>query len=175
MKSIQKNFIRVFALLGLTVAFTSLTACHHHGTNEPDTPDSTKTDSVQPVDSFPTHDYPNWVVGDTTDLESTMTITGCLPEALQDDADTTDLVAVFANSQCWGVGHIQMIGDIPYFFLYITRPVSAIYFSSVHLTLRYYCAETRYIYVQRGAIEFVVDKHIGTIEEPFVPTLTEHE
>jgi len=173
MKTIQKNILRVFALFGLTVALTGLSACHPHS-NDPDNPDG-KKDTIQPVDTFPKHDRPAWTVADTTDLESTMTVTGSLPTALRTTADTADLVGVFSENTCWGVTSVQYINDVPYFFLYINRPRSATHTSSVSLTLRYYSAKTRYIFVQQNVFEFVVDGHLGTIEAPFTPNLTTHE
>ncbi len=174
MKTIQKNILRVFALFGLIVALTGLSACHHHGSNEPDSPDD-KKDTIQPTDTFPKHDRPTWTVSDTTDLESTMTVTGSLPTALRTTADTSDLVAVFSENTCWGVTSVQFIDAVPYFFLYINRPRSATHTSSVSLTMRYYSAKTRYIFVQQDVFEFVVDGYLGTIESPFTPNLTQHE
>ncbi len=184
MKTFYKQFLQVFTLFSLTVAFAGFSACCPRGRNNPDSPDGKDTtrrdtterrDTIQPVDSLPKHDRPTWVATDTTDLESTMTVTGRLPESLVATADTADLVAVFSDKECWGVADIQKIGSTPYFFLFITRPHSATHTSSVMLTMRYYCNSTRHIYVQKDVFEFVVDRHLGTIESPFTPALSEYE
>lgn len=172
--------VRIAAIVGITVSLVCFAGCKCKGSNEPDKP--VDPDTVSPVNPDtitpvvpPTHDRPTWTVADTTDLESTMTITGRLPSLLCMSADTTDLLAAFADSVCWGVTSIQKVNGTPYFFLYITRPRSATHTSSVMLTLRYYCTKTRYLYVQRDTVEFVVDNHLGTISAPFVPAFTENE
>ncbi len=172
MKTIQKTLLRIFVIAGVAVSFVGMAACHPHK-NDPVTPD--KKDTVQPVDTFPKHDRPTWVVADTTDLESTMTITGSLPASLRTTVDTADLVAAFSGSACWGVTSVQYVNDIPYFFLYINRPRTATHTSSVLLTLRYYSAKTHYILVEKDAFEFVVDGYLGTVEAPVTPAFATHE
>ncbi len=173
--------VRSLAVAAIAVSLVCFSGCKCRGSNDPDEPQKPDTvspvvpDTVTPVVPPATHDRPAWTVADTTDLESTMTVTGRLPSLLCFAADTTDLVAAFADSTCWGVTSIRRVNDKPYFFLYITRPRSATHTSSVMLTLRYYCAKTRYLYVQRDTVEFVVDSHIGSISAPFVPAFAENE
>ncbi len=120
------------------------------------------------------HDRPTWAVADTTDLESTMTITGVLPAALADNADTADMVAAFAGNDCWGLTNIRYVNDQAYFFLFVNRPRSNAD-SFPLLTLRYYSTKMRYIYVEKEVCTFAVDAMIGTIDTPFTPKFTTTE
>lgn len=117
-------------------------------------------------------EYPSWEAIDTSDLESSMTITGVIPSSLQENADATDLVAAFSSNECWGVTNIQMVQGKPYFFLYINRPLSASNEVESTITIRYYCTKTRYMYVQKDGVVFTVDGHIGTIEAPYEPSFS---
>lgn len=117
------------------------------------------------------YDKPAWTVADTTDLESTMTVTGMLPDALAGQADSTDLVAAFSGDVCWGVTNLQMIDGRPYFFLFVIRPRSASV-TDESLTLRYYATKTRLIYAERNAFDFTTDGTIGTVESPFTPAFS---
>ena len=120
------------------------------------------------------HERPAWAVADTTDLESTMTVTGVLPTLLADQADSTDLVAAFSGNVCWGVTNIQKIDGRPYFFLFVIRPRSV---SSIDecLTLRYYATKTRFVYAEKDAFTFTTDGTLGTIESPFTPAFSTQE
>lgn len=120
------------------------------------------------------HDRPTWAVADTTDLESTMTITGVLPAALAGNAGTADIVAAFAGNDCWGLTNIRYVNDQAYFFLFVNRPRSNAD-SFPLLTLRYYSTKTRYIYVEKEVCTFAVDAMIGTIDTPFTPKFTTTE
>lgn len=163
------SFTRAFAYVCLALSLFGVSCCKGKG-NDPEDPHKQDT-TITPT----RHDRPSWAPTDTTDLESTMTVTGCLPVALRDSAGTLDMVAAFADKECWGVTAIRILDSVPYFFLYINRPHSATFDSSVPLTLRYYCAKTKYIYVQRDTLEFVVDKQIGSISNPFIPTFPTRE
>lgn len=146
---------KTFLLAGfISIAVVLFSACRH--TNAPEWQ----------------HDRPSWTAVDTTDLESTMTITGMLPASLAAQADTSDLVAAFCGDACWGATAIRMVDDQPYFFLFINRPYSARSEQTVSLTLRYYSTRTRYIHVAPSAFGFSVDTHIGTIASPVVPSFT---
>ncbi len=140
----------------MMVALTMMVgACHHTSVNQQ-------------------KDYPTWVSNDTSNFESSMTITGIIPSTLQNAADTADLVAAFSGDECWGVTKVQMIDGTPYFFLYINRPLLAYYTDeTTALTLRYYCTKTKYQYVQKDAVSFEVDGHIGTVENPFIPEFSQ--
>lgn len=118
------------------------------------------------------HDRPLWTVADTTDLESTMTVTGMLPASLAAQADTSDLVAAFYGDACWGVTRIQTVDSQPCFFLFVNRPHSVNSEQPVSLALRYYSTRTRYIYAAPSAFVFSVDAHLGTIASPVVPAFT---
>lgn len=120
------------------------------------------------------HDRPAWAAVDTTDLESTMTITGVLPTTLASTADSTDMVAAFAGNDCWGVTHIRYVNDQAYFFLFVNRPRSNAD-SFPLLTLRYYSTKTRYIYVEKNVCNFAVDAIEGTVEEPLSPSFATKE
>lgn len=141
----------------ISVIMVLCCACRHNHTNDPE---------------WKQHDRPLWTVADTTDLESTMTVTGVLPTSLATQADTADLVAAFCNDVCWGTTAIQWVGKQPYFFLFINRPHSVNSEQQVDLTLRYYSTRTRYIYVAPSAFTFSIDAQLGTIASPVVPSFT---
>ena len=134
-------------------------------------------------EAFPEHARPQWQAIDTSDLESSMTVTGALPDALQANADTADLVAAFCNGECWGVTNIERYTGTTteessgkaMFFLYITRPRSFSSNQQAIITLKYYCAKTKYIYVQESIFEFVVDNHFGSLDEPLIPDFSTQE
>ncbi len=152
MKTYRKNTLHTIAMACVAALVLLCSACNS-GTN------------MQ-------REYPSWKAIDTSDLESSMTITGVIPSSLQENADTTDLVAAFSGNECWGVTTLQMINGTPYFFLYINRPLSASNEVETTLTLRYYCTKTRYMYVKKDAVTFTVDGHLGTVEEPYLPTFS---
>ena len=153
----SKNTLHRIAMIGVAALALVVSAC-------------------KPTEVNMQHDYPSWQAHDISDIESSMTITGKLPVSLQSTADTTDLVGAFFDDECWGVTKVQMIDGHPYFFLYINRPRIAYYSDEeTSLTLRYYCASTRYIYVLKDAVVFNVDGHIGTVKDPYIPMFSDKE
>ncbi len=132
-----------------------------------------KKKASEPVITYPQHDRPTWVVEDTTNLEYSMTITGTLNDSLVSEADTTDLVAAFWEDQCCGVASIQKFNNVPLFFLYIVKPSQSP--QQFPVTLRYYNAATRYIYVYKVAFTYSPDERLGTVEDPFVADFFTHE
>lgn len=120
------------------------------------------------------YDRPTWAVADTTNLEYSMTVTGSLPESFYATADTLDLVAAFCNDQCCGVTSVEWIDEErPMYFLYIVKPSqSQLQFE---VTLRYYSAVTRHIFVEKKAFSYTPDTTMGTIDAPYVPAFAEQE
>lgn len=144
---------KTFMLPGLVCAAIVLfSACRH--TNDPEWQ----------------HDRPCWTAVDTTDLESTMTVTGMLPASLAAQADTADLVAAFSGDACWGATTVRMVDNRPYFFLFINRPHGVLSEQPVSIDLRYYSTRTKYIHAAPSAFSFSVDTHLGTIASPIVPS-----
>ncbi len=124
-------------------------------------------------DVYPQHDRPTWAVTDTANLEYSMTVIGSLPETLYASADTTDLVAAFYNDKCCGVTSLQRLNDKPIFFLYIVKPSNTP--QQFEITLRYYSATTRYIFVAKNAFVYSPEGIHSDIDAPFVPDFSEQE
>jgi len=124
-------------------------------------------------DVYPQHDRPTWAVTDTANLEYSMTVIGSLPESLYASADTTDLVAAFYNDKCCGVTSLQRLNDKPIFFLYIVKPSNTP--QQFEVTLRYYSATTRYIFVAKNAFVYSPEGGEYDIDAPFVPDFSEQE
>lgn len=126
---------------------------------------------------YPQHDRPTWTVTDTANLEYSMTVIGSLPESLCASVDTTnDLVAAFYKDKCCGVTSLQRPADMndkPIFFLYIVKPSDTP--QQFEVTLRYYSAATRYIFVAKNAFVYSPEGSQGDIDKPFVPDFSEQE
>lgn len=73
-----------------------------------------------------------------------------------------DLLAAFAGDECLGVDTLHE--DL--FFLYVCAPTS----EDTNVTLRYYSATLRNIFVAENVFKFVNDDNKGTASDPFTPS-----
>ena len=83
-----------------------------------------------------------------------------------------DLLAAFIDNQCCGV-ESPVEGEDGLFFLFITQPVNDEEFTgTADVTLRYWSAQYKKIFVAEAAFPFVNDGREGTVSNPFIPSFT---
>lgn len=113
---------------------------------------------------------PTWTTTDDYDYTSSMTAVISInlldkyPEAAKDFVlNDNDLMAAFAGEECLGVA--EQIDGL--FYLYIAGPKEQE--SSVSVSLRYYSAHYKNLFVAADAFTFVNDAEQGTVNAPYVP------
>lgn len=145
----NSNRLLIAVLTVLTVFFSG---CN----NEPETLYSDKA-------------RPAWTVTEAGDMTLSMTavvkpdLTVQYPKIATDFVvEANDLMAAFIGETCLGVAQPQD----GLFFLYIAAPVTG---NPSSVTLRYYSAHYKNLFVVIGAFPFVNDDHLGTVSNPIVP------
>ncbi len=112
---------------------------------------------------------PTWSVPSNYDYTSSMTVVlkvdlaaqyPSLAAAWQTQSD--DLLAAFVEGECIGVAKLL---DNGLFNLYLSAPSQG----SGKVTLRYYSAYFKNLFIATDAFVFKNDSHLGTIAAPFTP------
>ena len=113
---------------------------------------------------------PTWTAPSDYDYTSSMTavvkvdLKAQYPEKAADFVlDDNDLLAAFSGETCLGVAS----PDDGLFYLYIAGTDEDM------VSLRYYSAHYKNLFEAKDAFPFVNDAHLGTVDEPLVPTLVE--
>ena len=114
---------------------------------------------------------PVWTAPEKSDMTSSMTavvkvdLKAQYPSIAADFVlNENDLLGAFAEEQCLGVAQLQE----GYFFLYINGPETA---ASSQVTLRYYSAFYKNLFETKDAFPFKNDDILGTIADPYIPSL----
>lgn len=121
---------------------------------------------------------PEWVAPVDYDYTSSMTAVICVdlkaqyPDAAKDfELKDDDLIAAFIGDECLGVAS----PDDGLFYLYIASPTSnsdsGLTGEASLISIRYYSAHYKNLFVAKDAFPFVNDDQQGTYNAPFVPTL----
>ena len=118
---------------------------------------------------------PAWAVPENYDMTASMTAivkvdlalsypeqVVNLPDSLR-RVNTNDLLAAFDGNNCVGVA--ELVDNL--FFLYITAPASE---DESSLTLKYYSANLKNIFLAKDPITFRNDTQLGSVAEPYTPT-----
>ena len=115
---------------------------------------------------------PDWTAPEDYDYTSSMTavirvdLAAQYPDAAADFVlDDQDLLAAFIGDECCGVATPQD----GLFYLYISSPVTD---NPSPVTLRYWSAHFKNLFVAADAFPFVNDNNQGSYSTPFVPNLT---
>lgn len=153
----KKSFI--FALCSLSMVMLLLfSGCKK---DQEQGPETFVSDKARPV----------WTAPEKSDMTSSMTavvkvdLKAQYPNITADFAlNENDLLGAFAGEQCLGVAQLQE----GYFFIYINGPEAA---ASSQVTLRYYSAQYKNLFEAKDAFPFRNDDILGTIAEPFIPSL----
>ena len=113
---------------------------------------------------------PTWTAPSDYDYTSSMTavvkvdLKAQYPEKAADFVlDDNDLLAAFSGETCLGTATPQE----GLFYLYIAGTDEDM------VSLRYYSAHYKNLFEAKDAFPFVNDAHLGTVDEPLVPTLVE--
>lgn len=113
---------------------------------------------------------PEWVAPEDYDYTSSMTavvkidLAAKYPSAATDFVlDDQDLLAAFIGDECLGIAAPQD----GLFYLYIAAPTA----NANAITLRYWSAHYKNLFVADDAFPFVNDDQKGSFNAPFVPTL----
>ncbi len=151
----KKHFI--FALCSLSMVLLVLFSGCKNKEQDPETFVSNKT-------------RPAWTAPEKFDPTSSMTavvkvdLKAQYPSIAADFVlNENDLLGAFAEEQCLGVAQLQE----GYFFIYINSPAE----SSSQVTLRYYSAFYKNLFEAKDAFPFKNDDILGTIADPYIPSL----
>ncbi len=149
----NKKYLYIFVLCALSLC--TLVGCKKDPEKEPDTFVSNVA-------------RPTWAVPLDYDYSSSMTavvkvnLKAQYPDKAADFVlNENDLLGAFAGEQCLGVAQLQE----GYFFLYINSLAE----SSSQVSLRYYSAFYKNLFVAADAFPFANDAHLGTVAEPLKP------
>ncbi len=118
--------------------------------------------SCEDEEKYTKYDHPRWTV-EEGNYTTSMSCVIDLPKSLQTYKSGDDELAVFANGQCRGTA--TLINN-----LFFIDPVGS-YDEVSMLEFRYYSSKTCYMYIS-NKIQFKPDETIGSIDKPYVPTLT---
>lgn len=118
---------------------------------------------------------PGWDVAPDYDYTSSMTavvdvdLTSTYPDITPVDwqVDTADLLAAFAGEDCIGVTSPTQSENL--FFLYISSPSE----SSADITLRYYSARLRNVFLADAVLHFENGARMGSVADPLTPAFVE--
>ena len=113
-------------------------------------------------EEFTKYETPQWSVCEGN-FSTSMSCVIDLPDFLQAYKSENDKLAVFANGQCRGIA--TFINGR--FFI---DPVGT-YEEVTMLEFRYYSSQTAYMY-SSNKIQFKPDETLGTIDQPYILTLT---
>ena len=149
----KKYFI--FALCSLSMVLLVLfSGCK----NKEQDPETFVSDKTRPV----------WTAPEKSDITSSMTavvkvdLKAQYPSIAADFVlNENDLLGAFAEEQCLGVAQLQE----GYFFIYINSPAE----SSSQVTLRYYSAFYKNLFVAKDAFPLTIDAILGTVADPPIP------
>ena len=115
---------------------------------------------------------PTWTAPEVSDMSSSMTavvkvdLKAQYPETAADFVlDDNDLLAAFSGETCLGTAQPQE----GLFFLYIASPVTG---NPSSVTLRYYSAHYKNLFIAADAFPFRNDDHLGTVAQPLTPKFT---
>ena len=119
---------------------------------------------------------PAWAVSDNYDLSSSMTaiikvdLSLTYPTQVKEaSVDEKDLLAAFNGDKCVGVASPKD----GLFYLYIAglpaEDGNAQASENAPITLRYYSAVLKNLFVAKETVPFVNDAHKGSVAEPFAP------
>ena len=151
----KKSFI--FALCSLSMVMLLLfSGCK----NKEQDPETFVSDKTRPV----------WTAPEKSDMTSSMTavvkvdLKAQYPSIAADFVlNENDLLGAFSGEKCLGVAQLQE----GYFFIYINSPAE----SSSQVTLRYYSAFYKNLFEAKDAFPFKNDDILGTIADPYIPSL----
>ena len=145
----KAKFLTIIACAAMLL----LTGCK--GKNEPDSFISDK-------------ERPTWMAIEVPDMTSSMTavikvdLKAQYPETAADFVlNDNDFLAAFSGEICLGTAEPQD----GLFYLFVAG------INNDPVTLRYYSAYYKNLFEAKDAFPFVNDAHLGTVAEPYVPTL----
>lgn len=137
---------------------------------------SSTTDTV-PQRNIPsgTIPIPGWDVAPDYDYTSSMTavvevdLTTTWPDITPVDwqVDTADRLGAFAGDECIGVTSLTQSEKL--FFLYISSPSE----SDDDITLRYYSARLRNVFLADAILHFENGARMGSVADPLTPAFVE--
>ena len=117
---------------------------------------------------------PTWTAPEVSDMSSSMTavvkvdLKALYPETAADwQRLDNDLLAAFAGETCLGIGAWKE--EAGAYWLYIAAPVTG---NPSSVTLRYYSAHYKNLFIAADAFPFRNDDHLGTVAQPLTPKFT---
>jgi len=142
----NSNLLRALSVCVLCSVFCVLTSCEKKG---------------QPVDPYVdpgTTENPQWnITVDTTDMTTSMTAI-----IRVNFGKSEDMLAAFIGDECCGIGE-YMDG---LYWLYIS-PASE---QGGNVQLRFYSQHLKRIFVAKETFLFINDGHLGSVNDPYIPT-----
>ena len=151
---------KLYILVLGTLLLSTITGCKKDTEKEPDT-------FIGNVSK------PVWVAPADYDYSSSMTavvkvdIAAQYPDKASDFVlKDGDLLAAFSGGTCLGVASPQT----GVFYLYVADPASlSSKEGAVKVSLRYYSAHYKNLFVAKDAFVFKNDDHLGSVADPFIP------
>lgn len=126
------------------------------------------SNSSSPATMYGNVSNPGWTVSENYDYTASMTavvkvdLAALYPISAKDFVlEQNDVLAAFSGETCLGVASPQN----GLFFLYIAGPASA----GTGVSLRYYSAHYKNLFVAKDAFDFKNDSHLGTVAAPLTP------
>ena len=129
-------------------------------------------DKNAPESFYGNVERPTWTAPEVSDITSSMTavikvdLKAQYPETAADwQRSGNDLLAAFSGETCLGVGAWKE--EAGAYWLYIAAPVTG---NPSSVTLKYYSAHYKNLFIAADAFIFHNDDHLGTVAEPLMPT-----
>lgn len=152
---------KLLSILSLIVGFSLVVAsCSGGGGDDPITPDVDPDKPTPPV--YPTFAKPYWAVDKIGSFEYTMSFAIVLPDSLVAKEQASDCMAVFSGSECRGIAERIKLTTGKYVWIGLAYGNSA----TDKLTVKYYCANTKYMYNSATTTPFSIDGSYGTVDGP---------
>lgn len=166
-KSCRRNKFSLYSVLCiLSVLAVSFAGCKKDSEKEPDNPQPQTT-------LYGSVARPAWTAPEKFDLTSSMTavvkvdLKAQYPDLAADFVlNDNDLIAAFAGETCLGVA----APDEGLFYLYIAGPNEQMVNEQM-VNLKYYSAHYKNLFEAKDAFLFKNDDILGTIADPYIPSL----
>ncbi len=167
-KSCRRNKFSLYSVLCiLSVLAVSFAGCKKDSEKEPNNPQPQTT-------LYGSVARPAWTAPEKFDPTSSMTavvkvdLKAQYPDLAADFVlNDNDLIAAFAGETCLGVAP----PDEGLFYLYITLPLNSEALNSEAIILKYYSAHYKNLFEAKDAFPFKKDDILGTIANPYIPSL----
>lgn len=125
--------------------------------------------SCKKTDSGMTYTNPGWSLDSTGKYAYTMSAVVQISGTSNIEPKSNDEIAAFIGGECRGIGTFKSVGDKVLFFILIHGSST----EQGTVSFRYYSTEKSLLYTSLSTFSFAVDTNYGTIDSPYVISMSQ--